>query len=50
MQNHIRWVHVCLAVTCHMHFWQNGQDLLLATAVIIYGDSRDTEIRASTEI
>ena len=27
-------VHVCLAVTCHLHFWQNGQDLLHATAVI----------------
>ena len=26
-------VHVCLAVTCHLHFWQNGQDLLHATAV-----------------
>ena len=25
-------VHVCLAVTCHLHFWQNDQDLLRATA------------------
>ena len=24
---------VCLAVTCHLHFWQNDQDLLCATAV-----------------
>ena len=24
---------VCLAVTCHLHFWQNDRDLLLATAV-----------------
>ena len=23
----------CLAVTCHLHFWQNGRDLLRATAV-----------------
>ena len=23
MQNHIRRVHACLAVTCHLHFWQN---------------------------
>ena len=23
----------CLAVTCHLHFWQNNQDLVLATAV-----------------
>ena len=33
MQSHIRKVHACLAVTCHLHFWQNGQDLLRATAV-----------------
>ena len=26
-------VHVCLCVTCHMHFWQNDQGLLCATAV-----------------
>ena len=33
MQSHIRKVYVCLAVTCHLHFWQNDQDLLRATAV-----------------
>ena len=32
-QIHIRWVHACLAVTCHLHFWQNDQDLLSATEV-----------------
>ena len=32
---HICKVYVCLAVTCHLHFWQNGQGLLGATAVII---------------
>ena len=26
-------VHVFLAVTCHLHFWQNDRDLLRATAV-----------------
>ena len=26
-------MHVCLAVTCHLHFWQNGRDILRATAV-----------------
>ena len=26
-------VHVCLAVTCHLHFWQNDRELLRATAV-----------------
>ena len=25
--------HTCLAVTCHLHFWQNDRDLLHATAV-----------------
>ena len=24
MQSHIRRVHACLAVTCHLHFWQNA--------------------------
>ena len=24
---------MCLAVTCHLHFWQNDSDLLRATAV-----------------
>ena len=26
-------MYACLAVTCHLHFWQNDQDLLRATAV-----------------
>ena len=29
----IRKVYACLAVTCHLHFWQNDRDLLRATAV-----------------
>ena len=33
MQSHIHKVYACLAVTCHLHFWQNDQDLLRATAV-----------------
>ena len=33
IQNHIGSVYVCLAVTCHLHFWQNDRDLLRATAV-----------------
>ena len=33
MQSHIHKVYVCLAVTCHLHFWQNDQDLSRATAV-----------------
>ena len=30
IQSHIHGVHVCSAVTGHLHFWQNGQDLLHA--------------------
>ena len=33
MQSHIRKVYACLAVACHLHFWQNDRDLLRATAV-----------------
>ena len=31
IQSHICGVHVCLAVTGRLHFWQNNQDLLHAT-------------------
>ena len=33
MQSHICKVYACLAVTCHLRFWHNGQGLLRATAV-----------------
>jgi len=33
IQNHIGRVHVCLAVTCHLRFWQNDRDFLRASAV-----------------
>ena len=33
MQNHNCKVHVCLAVTCHLHFWQNDWGHLPATVV-----------------
>ena len=26
-------MHACLAVTCHLHIWQNDRDLLRATVV-----------------
>ena len=32
MQSHILEVHAYLAVTCHLHFWQNDRGLLRATA------------------
>ena len=28
-------VYACLAVTCHLHVWQNDRDLLRATAVTL---------------
>ena len=33
IQSHIGRVYVCLAVTCHLHFWQNDRNILRATAV-----------------
>ena len=32
-QSHMDKVYACLAVTCHLDFWQNDRDLLRATAV-----------------
>ena len=40
-------VHVYLAVICHLHFWQNDQGLLHATAVI--QGWKDSQIRVGTE-
>ena len=47
MQSHIHRVLACLAVTCHLHFWQNDRDLLCATAV--NESETDTEARISTD-
>ena len=33
MQSHIRKVHACVAVTCHLYFWQNDRGILRAAAV-----------------
>ena len=33
LKSHICRMHVCLAVTCRLCFWQNDHDLLRATAV-----------------
>ena len=30
---HVRKMYACLAVTCHLHFWQNDRDFLRATVV-----------------
>ena len=32
-KSHIRKVYACLAVTCHLHLWQNDRDFLRATVV-----------------
>ena len=45
-KSHIRKVYACLAVTCHLHFWQNDRDFLRAT--VVTGGGTDTEIRVST--
>ena len=29
--SHVGLVHACIAVTCHLRFWQNDRDLLRAT-------------------
>ena len=34
LQSSIPEVYACLAVTCHLHFWQSDRGLLRATAVI----------------
>ena len=33
IRSYICWVHICLAVTCRLHFWQNDRYLLRAIAV-----------------
>ena len=33
--SHIRRVYECLAVNCHLHFWQNDRDILWATAITL---------------
>ena len=33
VKNHMHRVHVCVVVTCHLHFGQDDRDLLCATAV-----------------
>ena len=40
-------VHVCLAVTYHLHFWQDDLDILSAAEITRHGT--DTEMRVSTE-
>ena len=46
---HIRKVYACLAVTCHLHFWQNDRDLLRDTVAGNTGVERIPKLRVSTE-
>ena len=47
MQSNIRKVYACLAVTCHLHFWQDDWDLLQATAVT---QGRSSNLLPSTNL
>ena len=49
IQSHICRVHVLLAVTSHLHFWQNDWDLLFLRATAVTGGGMDTKIRVCTE-
>ena len=33
MQSHRRKVHACLAVACHLHFWQNDRSFMCCCAI-----------------
>ena len=42
-------VHVSLAVTCHLHLWQNERDLLRVTAVTRAWNGRRNESAQKAE-
>ena len=48
MQSHICKVHLCLAVTCQLHFWQNDWGSFMCYCCKMRG-GMDAEIRVSTE-
>ena len=54
MQSHIRKVYACLAVNCHLHFWQNDRSLSRATAVTLgwngYRNKRYTDLEVHGSI
>ena len=50
VQSLICRVHACLAVTCHLHFWQNDWDLLCANVVTWgWNGYQNKVIKVSTE-
>ena len=50
IQSHICRVHVLLAVTSHLHFWQNDWDLLFLRATAVTGGGMDTKIRVHRKL
>ena len=46
MQSYLHKVHVCLVVTCHLHFWLNDWNLVCAFVVVGVegGGGVDTEM------
>ena len=42
-------MHVCLAVTCYLHFWQNDRGLLRATAVTRGGNGSAQKVDPGEE-
>ena len=50
MQSHICRVHAGLAVNCHLHFWQNDEDLLHATDITRGGGGGGGGVEWNTEI
>ena len=47
---HIRKVYACLAVTCHLHFWQNDRDFLRATVVTRAWNGYDRDFLRATVV
>ena len=45
----LRRVNACLAVTCHLHFWQNDRDLLRAIAVTRVSTKSNVDPREEEE-
>ena len=50
IRSHIRRVRVSLAVTGHLHCWQNGRDLLRATAVTWGSNGHRNESRSAQKV
>ena len=49
-QSYIRRVRACLAVTSHLHFWQNDRDLLRAIAVTRGWDTEIPNLESAEKV